>query len=53
MKEFELSLDVPDGTEFKMRDLLAYIRDNLIKERPELFLSEDTVCVWRARSRRH
>lgn len=31
------------GTPFTMRHLIAYVRDTMLKERPELFASEDTV----------
>eukprot|EP00088_Acartia_fossae_P068569 TRINITY_DN8726_c0_g1_i11.p1 TRINITY_DN8726_c0_g1~~TRINITY_DN8726_c0_g1_i11.p1 ORF type:complete len:100 (-),score=7.04 TRINITY_DN8726_c0_g1_i11:81-380(-) len=31
------------GKTWKIQDLLYWIRDNLLKERPELFLKENTV----------
>lgn len=31
-----------------MQDLVLHVRDNLVKERPELFSVDGTVCVSRA-----
>lgn len=33
-----------------MKDLIKWMRDSLLKERPELFVSGDSVCVPRRRS---
>jgi len=46
IKEFDLEL--PESV-VTLRDLIAFMKDNLLKERPELFVSEDTVyvdCIW-------
>lgn len=31
-----------------MQDLVLHVRDNLVKERPELFSVDGTVCVFAA-----
>eukprot|EP00088_Acartia_fossae_P056271 TRINITY_DN65518_c0_g1_i1.p1 TRINITY_DN65518_c0_g1~~TRINITY_DN65518_c0_g1_i1.p1 ORF type:complete len:109 (+),score=20.17 TRINITY_DN65518_c0_g1_i1:30-329(+) len=37
-------VQIPTGDKvWKIQDLLYWIRDNLLKERPELFLKENTV----------
>ncbi|KAG0456962.1 hypothetical protein HPP92_022119 [Vanilla planifolia] len=38
-------VDVPhkDQNRLEMRDLLAWVQSNLIKERPEMFIKEDSV----------
>ncbi|KJE95555.1 hypothetical protein CAOG_05998 [Capsaspora owczarzaki ATCC 30864] len=33
----------PDGAKWTIRAFLVWIRDNLLKERPELFLQGDTI----------
>ncbi|EGD80674.1 hypothetical protein PTSG_01264 [Salpingoeca rosetta] len=35
--------DKEDGSKWTVKDLLAWIKDNLIDERPELFVQGDTV----------
>ncbi len=47
VRSHDVSLPVADGdgTGWNLRRLLAWIRDNLLKERPELFLGKDGVSV--------
>lgn len=40
-KKFEI--DLPAGEEWTLKRLLFWIKDNLLTERPELFLQGDTV----------
>ncbi|XP_033221441.1 ubiquitin-related modifier 1 [Belonocnema kinseyi] len=40
-KKYEVEL--PAGEEWTLKRLLIWIKDNLLKERPELFLQGDTV----------
>jgi ubiquitin related modifier 1 len=48
-KKKDHNLEVPDTAakesdgRLKMRDLLAWMKTNLLKERPELFLVDDSV----------
>ena len=37
------SLDLPEGHTWTIRSLLPHIRDNLLKERAELFMQGETV----------
>jgi len=39
VKRFEVALEVP-GEELRVGRLLTWMRNNLLKERPELFLAE-------------
>lgn len=44
VKTHQLALkDRPDGSDWTLKDLIAYIRDCLLKERPELFVQGPTV----------
>ncbi|KAK4028669.1 ubiquitin-related modifier 1 [Daphnia magna] len=36
-------INLPAGETWSMKKLLSWIKDNLLKERPELFLQGDTV----------
>jgi ubiquitin related modifier 1 len=38
-------VDLPDRTTVSLKDLLVHIKDHLIKERPDLFVVDGTVCV--------
>lgn len=38
-------LTVFSSPQLTMKDLLTWVRGNLIKERPEMFMKEDTVYV--------
>ena len=42
IKTFNVELDVPEGASraLTMQDLLTWMRVNLLRERPELFLAE-------------
>ncbi|EOA28195.1 hypothetical protein CARUB_v10024387mg [Capsella rubella] len=45
-KIHKVNVDLPNGTEaddFTMKHLLSWVRTNLIKERPEMFMKGDTV----------
>ncbi|KAK1274579.1 hypothetical protein QJS04_geneDACA010891 [Acorus gramineus] len=44
IKIHEVDVGLKDGeVKLMMRDLLTWIRTNLIKERPEMFMKEDSV----------
>uniref|UniRef100_A0A1Y1NIH1 Ubiquitin-related modifier 1 homolog n=1 Tax=Photinus pyralis TaxID=7054 RepID=A0A1Y1NIH1_PHOPY len=42
-KNFAISLPVQEITKWKISDLLKWIQDNLLKERPELFIQDNSV----------
>ncbi|XP_020884252.1 LOW QUALITY PROTEIN: ubiquitin-related modifier 1 homolog 1 [Arabidopsis lyrata subsp. lyrata] len=45
-KIHKVNVDLPNGAEsddFTMKHLLSWVRTNLIKERPEMFMKGDTV----------
>ena len=49
--EKTLSLSVPmEGGALTLDQLIVYIRDNCLKERPELFVADDSVYVLPAHS---
>ncbi len=39
----EVSIDLSDPADPTIQDLLFYIRDRVLKERPELFMQGDTM----------
>jgi ubiquitin related modifier 1 len=44
--ERQVEVDIPtpsSATPLTVRDALAWMRDNLLKERPELFMKENTI----------
>ncbi|GMP43172.1 hypothetical protein CsSME_00012638 [Camellia sinensis var. sinensis] len=44
VKIHNVNVDAQDGEDqLTMKDLLAWVRTNLIKERPEMFMKEDSV----------
>ncbi|XP_028071160.1 ubiquitin-related modifier 1 homolog 2-like isoform X2 [Camellia sinensis] len=44
VKIHNVNVDAQDGEDqLTMKDLLAWLRTNLIKERPEMFMKEDSV----------
>lgn len=43
VKKLPLTLDATSGPGWTLKRLIAYLRDNHLKERPELFASGDTV----------
>ncbi|XP_042497192.1 ubiquitin-related modifier 1 homolog 1 [Macadamia integrifolia] len=44
VKIHKVDVDMPDGEKkLTMRNLLSWVRTNLIKERPEMFMKGDTV----------
>ncbi|MES1915039.1 MAG: hypothetical protein MHM6MM_007042 [Cercozoa sp. M6MM] len=42
-KQHTLQIDRSDDT-ISMRELIDYLRQNLLQERPELFVQDDSVC---------
>ncbi|CAL5331524.1 unnamed protein product [Camellia sinensis] len=47
VKIHNVNVDAQDGEDqLTMKDLLAWVRTNLIKERPEMFMKEDSVGDW-------
>ena len=38
-------VELPDRTVISLKDLLVHIKDNLIKERPDLFVVDGTVYL--------
>ncbi|CAG7881168.1 unnamed protein product [Brassica rapa] len=43
-KIHKVNVDLPNGVqELTMKDLLSWVRTNVIKERPEMFIKGDTV----------
>lgn len=42
-KEAKHEVELADRTVISLKDLLVYIKDNLIKERPDLFIVDGTV----------
>ncbi|VVA95821.1 unnamed protein product [Arabis nemorensis] len=44
VKIHKVNVDLPDGADnLNMKHLLSWVRTNLIKERPEMFIKGDTV----------
>ncbi|XVF33421.1 hypothetical protein REPUB_Repub17cG0167500 [Reevesia pubescens] len=44
VKVHNVNVDLPKGEDkFTMRDLLSWVRTNLIKERPEMFMKGESV----------
>lgn len=44
VKKHQIELpDKPNGGSWTLRDLIAWIKDHLLQERPELFVQEDSV----------
>lgn len=44
VKKHQIELpDKPNGRSWTLRDLIAWIKDHLLQERPELFVQEDSV----------
>ncbi|VVB03485.1 unnamed protein product [Arabis nemorensis] len=44
VKIHKVNVDLPDGVDnLNMKHLLSWVRTNLIKERPEMFMKGDTV----------
>ncbi|XP_029656417.1 ubiquitin-related modifier 1 [Octopus sinensis] len=43
IKKHQIKLPLEDNKQWKIKDLLPWIRDNLLKERPELFLQGHSV----------
>ena len=42
-KQKQHQVTLPSGQEWRIQELLYWIKDNILKERPELFLKDNTV----------
>ena len=42
-KQKQHKVTLPSGQEWRIQELLYWIKDNILKERPELFLKDNTV----------
>lgn len=49
--QIQLPKQAQDGKDLCIRQLLPYIRDNLLTERQELFMQGDTMCAYYVRCR--
>ncbi|RNA10853.1 ubiquitin-related modifier 1-like [Brachionus plicatilis] len=36
-------IELPDNRKWTIKDLLAWIKDNLLKQKPELFIQDETI----------
>ncbi|XP_038064077.1 ubiquitin-related modifier 1-like [Patiria miniata] len=43
IKKHDITLDTSNGSNWNIRRLISWIKDNLLKERPELFVQNNTV----------
>ncbi|XP_022085405.1 ubiquitin-related modifier 1-like isoform X2 [Acanthaster planci] len=43
IKQHDIILDTSNGSKWNIRRLISWIKDNLLKERPELFVQNNTV----------
>ncbi|XP_071802754.1 ubiquitin-related modifier 1-like isoform X2 [Asterias amurensis] len=43
VKSHDVTLDTSNGKQWNIRELLVWIKDNILKERPELFIQNGTV----------
>jgi ubiquitin related modifier 1 len=43
IKAHDVTVDVKEGAEFTMREAIIWVKDNLLKERPEMFIQDDSV----------